>query len=1038
MDVNELNAVMSARNLKSHSDPPKPFISNSTEPADNLSSSPTKPSIEDHHQKRTRFKTIVQQHPFNTEILSKSNRGKSPEGSPREVPQDISSSLPTTSHMKRSPIAPPTKWRSTFIHRNSTERTEDAVDIILDETTERSKSPDVHSMIKKDKLLSFLKDLPSHNNMTTIPKLAPSNLPRYKAIVEKGIVVEEEKSSKGTLFGPKGHVVYTIRVTKGEECWNVKRRYNDFLHFHQKLTQLYPDAKSLPYLTGKMVFGNFKDDAILKRKGKLNQYLNELLEVNDLPIKLLDDFLMQDQQVRIDSFKDIAMQAFKSLGGTEGKIPVENLNKIKDLAPKLNLDEIFHKNKELSFEEFYQILDHQDEKIEEIEEVEFCLSNVRVMEKFNMSGIFGQSLDDLIKNRKIDIVIRILKFLQNQDVDFDQKCNEIVILKYQHMINSGVVRFEEVNSIVLGIMIKRFLLSLPQCLLSGKYFLQFMTKPVHERDHLSILDNIEKLPKQNKEFVVSLISFFRKIIFEQNISLDEISTLFAHVFIRDEEIKNENSQFFVERLLTLPLATPDDENDWSISFSPLYGHQKRKPRIKIEYAPETPWVYYQPCHESKNLSTVTDRLLEYLPYIVEESDDVIIYDKKDCKAITIEKLLFKLTEDTKFHKTLLLTYRNLMSGCELMRKLIFLYNLPPYGEDSFSHFLNFVLLPLRLKISQFLSMWICNFFADFREEPKLRLLLDEFCLMISATKMDAVAQSLRRHLASHIKKRATFLSQQVKDIVSQTVYKSFMSVSPPDGPEKPQQNGLIEMKTISIVDVLKFKSHDIANQLTLMTLQNFNNIRSKEFLNSAWTKEGKETNSPNIVHMIKTSNMISLWVATEIVTTPIIRDRLMKIMKFIKAAVYCRKLNNYNNVMDIYAGLNISCVYRLKKTWALLPVNAQIEWKEIETLMDPSGSFKLLRQEQYRKLPCIPYIGMYCTDLMFIEDGNKDVLKSGLLNWAKRNLQAKVIDEIQTYQKSVYHIENELEIMKRLYGLEVLDQKELDRISLEMEPREKN
>lgn len=74
---------------------------------------------------------------------------------------------------------------------------------------------------------------------------------RYKAVVEKGTVMEERsEGQKLMIFGPKLYVVYTIRVNRGDESWTIKRRYNDFLTLNQKLGQMV-DPKLLPYLTGK-------------------------------------------------------------------------------------------------------------------------------------------------------------------------------------------------------------------------------------------------------------------------------------------------------------------------------------------------------------------------------------------------------------------------------------------------------------------------------------------------------------------------------------------------------------------------------------------------------------------------------------------------------------------------------------------------------------------------------------------------------------------------------------------------------------------
>ena len=53
------------------------------------------------------------------------------------------------------------------------------------------------------------------------------------------------------------------------------------------------------------------------------------------------------------------------------------------------------------------------------------------------------------------------------------------------------------------------------------------------------------------------------------------------------------------------------------------------------------------------------------------------------------------------------------------------------------------------------------------------------------------------------------------------------------------------------------------------------------------------------------------------------------------------------------------------------------------------------------RLPCIPYLGIFLSDLTFIEEGNPDsIVMEGVetINFVKRRKVADVIAKIQTYQ----------------------------------------
>lgn len=60
---------------------------------------------------------------------------------------------------------------------------------------------------------------------------------------------------------------------------------------------------------------------------------------------------------------------------------------------------------------------------------------------------------------------------------------------------------------------------------------------------------------------------------------------------------------------------------------------------------------------------------------------------------------------------------------------------------------------------------------------------------------------------------------------------------------------------------------------------------------------------------------------------------------------------------------------------------------KLQAVVCAEGRFRVMREALHRcDPPCIPYLGMYLTDLSFIEEGTPDFTPDGLLNFSKMRM----------------------------------------------------
>uniref|UniRef100_A0A8C5PQU4 Ras protein specific guanine nucleotide releasing factor 1 n=1 Tax=Leptobrachium leishanense TaxID=445787 RepID=A0A8C5PQU4_9ANUR len=230
---------------------------------------------------------------------------------------------------------------------------------------------------------------------------------------------------------------------------------------------------------------------------------------------------------------------------------------------------------------------------------------------------------------------------------------------------------------------------------------------------------------------------------------------------------------------------------------------------------------------------------------------------------------------------------------------------------------------------------------------------------------------------------------------------------------------------------------EVAEQLTLLDHLIFRKIPYEEFFGQGWMKADKCERTPYIMNTSKHFNHMSNLIATEILRSeePMVRSGTIE--KWVAVADICRCLHNYNAVLEITSSLNRSAIFRLKRTWVKVSKQTKTLIDRLQKLVSSEGRFKNLREALKNcDPPCVPYLGMYLTDLAFIEEGTPNYTEDDLVNFSKMRMISHIIREIRQFQQTSYKIDHQPKVTQYLLdSTSVLDEEGLYEASLRLEPK---
>ncbi|KAK9240546.1 ras guanine nucleotide exchange factor domain-containing protein [Lipomyces kononenkoae] len=417
-------------------------------------------------------------------------------------------------------------------------------------------------------------------------------------------------------------------------------------------------------------------------------------------------------------------------------------------------------------------------------------------------------------------------------------------------------------------------------------------------------------------------------------------------------------------------------------------------------------------------------------YLENEHEHDLVFDARgSVKGGAAVALIERLTRhdflDTSFNATFLLTYRSFMTSRTLFEMLIARFTIHPpdtLSDEEFEEWLDRKQKPIRLRVLNILKTWLEQYWDDPLDESEEDAAMTRDILSSLAAFAAQLMQQLfpgAAALAKIVRQR-----QQGHDVSKHLIFNLGGPVPPPILPKR----GMKKLK-LTHIDAL-----ELARQLTIIESQLFNRIRPLECLNRAWSAKRSGSVSSNgsicgpapaenIKALILYSNQLTNWTAQVALVQTDLKKRANVIKHLISVAEKCRQLNNFSSMTAIISALYSATIHRLSRTWDQVPHRSQVMLDNMNRLMNSSRNFG-----EYRAMlhlvnrPCVPFFGVYLTDLTFIEDGNTDMLllnqdnEAQLINFSKRAKSAEVIREIQQYQCVPYALTPVAELQEMIKG----------------------
>ncbi|KAB8698127.1 hypothetical protein FH972_026377 [Carpinus fangiana] len=360
------------------------------------------------------------------------------------------------------------------------------------------------------------------------------------------------------------------------------------------------------------------------------------------------------------------------------------------------------------------------------------------------------------------------------------------------------------------------------------------------------------------------------------------------------------------------------------------------------------------------------------------------------------------TPDAIFVNTFYLTFRLFTTPTVFAQALVDRFEFAGDGQEFAT--------PVRLRVYNVFKGWLESHWRPESDSGALPTVLH-----FATGRLKECLPTASKRLIELTTKLSDATSKPVGQRLLASVGKTSLGGNVPvvaDGPapnpivSKSQLNALRNTKTTC--SILDFDALELARQITLIESRIFCAIQPEELLALEWTKK-TGSKAVNVKAKSSLSTDLANLVADSILLLEEPKKRAVVIKHWVKIAKKCQQLNNYDSLMAIVCSLNSSMVTRLKRTWDCVSPKTMTKLAELNEITNVHKNYAALRQRlQFQVAPCLPFVGIYLTDLTFVDVGNqstRQLSNSGaegecmsVINFDKQIKTARIIGDLQRFQ----------------------------------------